>query len=64
MYAWAEREQLEALCVLRVCRVVNIQEESEVAAWEWPSDDCKTTRHYKTQYTERVGRGGQQRWRT
>jgi hypothetical protein len=30
MYVWAEREQQEALCVLKVYRLVNIQEESEV----------------------------------
>jgi hypothetical protein len=30
MYVWAEREQQEALCVLRVYRLVNIQEESKL----------------------------------
>jgi len=31
MYVWAERAQQEALCVLIVYRLVNIQEESELA---------------------------------
>ena len=30
MYGWAESEQQEALCVLRVHRLVNIQEEPEL----------------------------------